>query len=91
MGVAQVVPAFKNRSKYAGMFHCDINVRNRNSDVLATPGQNLYAVAEFISAREYAEILNRATGKSIKLDEVTKEKFYTDEYRQAVGDELWLK
>ena len=89
--VVQVVPVLKDRSKYAGMFHCGMAFRNRYIDHLPTLGKSLHAVAEFISAREFAEILNRVTGKNIKLAEVTQEQFYTDEYRKAISDELWLK
>jgi len=39
---------------------------------------------------EFAEVLKNKSGKNITLNKVTREQFYSKEFHDKVGDELWL-
>jgi len=53
-------------------------------------GKDVHAVAEFINTYEMAEIITRVSGKKCNFPEISKDTFYSEPYKQKVGNELWL-
>jgi len=53
-------------------------------------GKDVHAVAEFINTHEMAATITRVSGKKCNFTEISKVAFYSDEFKQKVGNELWL-
>jgi len=54
-------------------------------------GKSVQAVSEYLNPREVADIITRVSGKKCNSPPITKEEFYTEAFKQKVGnDEIWL-
>jgi len=53
-------------------------------------GKTFHAFGERLSPNEFAETLRRVSGKKIRVQDVTVEQFESNEFKQVVGEELWL-
>jgi len=53
-------------------------------------GKTTHAYGSSNTPVEFAEALKKKSGKNITLNKVTREQFYSKEFHDKVGDELWL-
>ncbi|ODN75094.1 hypothetical protein L202_06310 [Cryptococcus amylolentus CBS 6039] len=52
-------------------------------------GKDMHACSEFLTIAEMADILTRVTGVPVGTPQITKEFFYSDAHKQALGEEIW--
>lgn len=53
-------------------------------------GKEMHALGEWLTPRQYAEVVTRVTGKSARAEDLSHETFHSEEYRNAITDEFWL-
>ncbi|WVQ76562.1 hypothetical protein IAR50_006232 [Cryptococcus sp. DSM 104548] len=53
-------------------------------------GKDMHACSETLNIAEMATIVTQVTGVPVKTLGITKEIFFSDAHRQAVGEEIWL-
>jgi hypothetical protein len=54
-------------------------------------GKELDVLGQYMTPREVAETLQRVSGQKVQAADISNEMFHTPEFRQKIGDELWLK
>ena len=54
------------------------------------PGKEIHCDADALTPVQMAEELSRLTGKKIKTGGLTRDTFYSDEYKKAMPLELWI-
>ena len=52
-------------------------------------GQDVYAITDIITISEVVEIFSEISGKQVKSLGLSKEAFYSDEFKKQVGAEIW--